>query len=551
MSRPPTPTAGLTVLTYHAIGPERSVTAADPNRFADTIDAFLNAGWNPVDLQEWIARGRPDAPRGFALTFDDGLRSITRVVDFLTRRALRPTVFLVSDRVGADNRWPGQPRSIPSESTLDWSEIAGLARSGFRFASHGATHACLDQLSPQRVTSELKRSRAALEEHLGVPCEWLAYPYGRSSSWVRSVAARVYSAAFGTRLGTAHVRQDPFDLARSMPITCVIRAFYPPSSTAARRVGCDAAAPCGLAGKWRSARRNRGVVRMMLTTATANLNATDVMSDLACPACGQRLTAVVGSDLACDACDRAFPSVAGLPDLRLRSDRYLRLDAERAKAERLDAVARRARADAAHVASAYYSLTDDVVDQRRERFLRHIHGAVARGEALVDRLPANGLTLEIGCGTGGFLVAAARSGRAVVGVDVAARWLVVARRRLADHGLDVPLIAAEAESLPWPDATFDTIVADSVLEHLDNPAAALAECRRVVKPGGTLLIWSPNRFMTTVDPHLGLWGVGWLPRRWVPPYLAAATPLRLVALYPLGRRGETVGGVLRLVLGRR
>jgi SAM-dependent methyltransferase len=256
----------------------------------------------------------------------------------------------------------------------------------------------------------------------------------------------------------------------------------------------------------------------MMTAARTPLASTS--PGLICPGCGDLLEAIVGADLACDRCVRVFPSVAGLPDLRQRSDRYLSLDAERAKAERLNAVATRARANVTQVASAYYALTDDVRDHRRDRFLRHIHGAVARGEALVERLPHDGLTLEIGCGTGGFLVAAARSGRRVVGVDIAARWLVVARRRLADHGLNVPLVAAGVESLPWPDATFDTVVADSVLEHLDDPAAALAECRRVVKPGGALLLWSPNRFTPTVDPHVGLWGVGWLPRRWVSPYLA-------------------------------
>ena len=93
------------------------------------------------------------------------------------------------------------------------------------------------------------------------------------------------------------------------------------------------------------------------------------------------------------------------------------------------------------------------------------------------------------------------------------------RALLADHGLSVPLAAAEAERLPWPDATFDAVAADSVLEHLDDPALAFLEWRRVLKPGGTLVVWSPNRFTLTTDPHLGLWGVGWLLRLLLPVYL--------------------------------
>ena len=58
-------------------------------------------------------------------------------------------------------------------------------------------------------------------------------------------------------------------------------------------------------------------------------------------------------------------------------------------------------------------MTDDVVDDRRERFLRHIAGAEARGEALAACLPAQGRILEVGCGTGGLLVGggAGRAGR--------------------------------------------------------------------------------------------------------------------------------------------
>ena len=240
---------------------------------------------------------------------------------------------------------------------------------------------------------------------------------------------------------------------------------------------------------------------------------------LICPACRGALSdsgpsARMGLD--CARCGGRYPVVAGLLDLRLESDRYLDLEAERARAERLEAIA--ATTDLMGVATAYYTMTDEP-DDRRQRFLAHIAGGLARGEALAAQLPKQGRILEVGCGTGGLLVAAARAGLAVVGVDVASRWLVAARRRLTDHGLSVPLLAASADRLPWPDGHFDTIVADSVLEHLDDPAQALREWSRVLRPGGCLLVWSPNRFTLSIDPHLGLWGLGWLPRPWVPVYL--------------------------------
>jgi ubiquinone/menaquinone biosynthesis C-methylase UbiE len=244
---------------------------------------------------------------------------------------------------------------------------------------------------------------------------------------------------------------------------------------------------------------------------------TAIDQGLVCPDCRASVNPAPDDGLHCEGCGRDFPSVAGLPDLRLVSDRYLSLAAERAKAERLYEI--EPNADLATLAVAYYDLTEDVVDRRRARFLRHIAGAVARGEALASRLPADGAILELGCGTGGLLVAANALGRSITGVDLASRWLVVARRRLTDHGRRLSLVVGEAERLPWPSASFDTVVADSLLEHVDDPAAVLREARRVLRPGGALVLWSPNRFSMANDPHLGLWGIGWLPRRWLAPYL--------------------------------
>jgi SAM-dependent methyltransferase len=219
----------------------------------------------------------------------------------------------------------------------------------------------------------------------------------------------------------------------------------------------------------------------------------------------------------CSGCGQPFPRVAGLPDLRLHSDRYLSLGADRAKALLL---ADRARVtDHFGLARAYYVLTADVDPVRRRAYLAHLERAEARGRAMLRLLPRTGRVLEVGCGSGGFLAAAASAGREIVGVDIALRWLVIAERRLSDRGLQVPLFGATAERLPWPDATFGAVVADSVLEHLTDFHSALKEWARVLRPGGSLVLWSPNRFSMAPDPHVGLWGVGWLPEtlasKWV------------------------------------
>jgi ubiquinone/menaquinone biosynthesis C-methylase UbiE len=94
---------------------------------------------------------------------------------------------------------------------------------------------------------------------------------------------------------------------------------------------------------------------------------------------------------------------------------------------------------------------------------------------------ARGLTLDLGCGTGRNLPLYAGDVRAI-GVDPASDGLARARRR-APRAL---LVRAAAEALPFRDGVFDTVVAGLVLCSVTDPSRALAEARRVLRPGGEL-----------------------------------------------------------------
>ncbi|HLH22016.1 MAG TPA: class I SAM-dependent methyltransferase [Chloroflexota bacterium] len=95
--------------------------------------------------------------------------------------------------------------------------------------------------------------------------------------------------------------------------------------------------------------------------------------------------------------------------------------------------------------------------------------------------------LEIGCGVGHVL--ARLSGRcAVVGLDLSPEALRQARAVVPR----ARLLEGSADRLPFADACFDAVLARHVLEHLPRPAAAIAELRRVLRPGGTLVAAMPN-----------------------------------------------------------
>jgi SAM-dependent methyltransferase len=94
---------------------------------------------------------------------------------------------------------------------------------------------------------------------------------------------------------------------------------------------------------------------------------------------------------------------------------------------------------------------------------------------------ARGLTLDLGSGTGRNLPLLPAGARAVA-LDPHRDALARARRRAPG----VPAVVARAEALPFREGSFDTVVSGLVLCSVDDPDAALAEIRRVLRPGGTL-----------------------------------------------------------------
>src|SRR5262245_32531802 len=222
--------------------------------------------------------------------------------------------------------------------------------------------------------------------------------------------------------------------------------------------------------------------------------------ELCCPLCRGELEERGGADPAflCTACAREFPVILGIPDFRVFPDPYISMEADRAKGQR---VAERFNdLDFPGLVDFYYSITDVVPPSQAQRFTRGLMSAPTRAEAALDAWEAHGegaresgRLLEIGCGTGPLLVAAAKRFDSVAGIDIAFRWLVVGKKRLAEAGLaDVPLICACAEALPFRAANFDRVVADSVLEHVADQEAVLKEAYRVMRPGGRLLLATPN-----------------------------------------------------------
>jgi SAM-dependent methyltransferase len=94
--------------------------------------------------------------------------------------------------------------------------------------------------------------------------------------------------------------------------------------------------------------------------------------------------------------------------------------------------------------------------------------------------------LELGCGAAQWAILLARQGARMVGLDNSERQLEHARTRMADAGVDFPLVHAAAESIPCPDESFDIVFCDHGALSFADPLLVVPEVVRVLRPGGLL-----------------------------------------------------------------
>ncbi len=147
-------------------------------------------------------------------------------------------------------------------------------------------------------------------------------------------------------------------------------------------------------------------------------------------------------------------------------------------------------------------------ERHQDDALEDVRGAL-RGEVRDKAL------LDLGAGMGGLSVAMMREfgpqGLRVQAMDYNPDYCRIARLRGQRYKLDLPIVVAAGEHLPYEGGRFDIVVCLDVLEHVADPVQVLRETHRVLRPGGVALITVPNRHAFR-DPHYHLPIINWLPR---------------------------------------
>ena len=121
--------------------------------------------------------------------------------------------------------------------------------------------------------------------------------------------------------------------------------------------------------------------------------------------------------------------------------------------------------------------------EKLHHLLRLVPFEAARGQRV----------LEVGCGAGVDLIRFARGGARVTGIDVAESAIGLAHENFRQQGLDARLLVADGELMPFRDASFDLVYAHGIVQYAAGDRAVIDECRRVVRPGGQVIVQVYNR----------------------------------------------------------
>jgi peptidoglycan/xylan/chitin deacetylase (PgdA/CDA1 family) len=200
------------VLCYHAVSEEWPHLLSTPRDVFEKQLARLLRGRRALTVEQAVA-GEP----GLHVTFDDAFRSVERALPVLERLGAPATVFACPGLTGAKLDVPELADSVrehPAElETMGWDDLRGLAERGLELGSHTLSHPHLPALADDELRRELEESKARLEDELGRPCRYLAYPFGDEEERVRGAARRAgYDAAFA--LPGREDRIDRFALPR-------------------------------------------------------------------------------------------------------------------------------------------------------------------------------------------------------------------------------------------------------------------------------------------------------------------------------------------------
>ena len=133
--------------------------------------------------------------------------------------------------------------------------------------------------------------------------------------------------------------------------------------------------------------------------------------------------------------------------------------------------------------SEFFRDLDEYHFEKLHHLLRLVDFNAWRGRAVLD----------VGCGAGVEVVRFARGGARTWGVDLSPSAMALTRRNVTQQGIAAGLATADGEALPFASGSFDLVYAHGVVQYAAEDRQVVAECHRVLRPGGTAIFQVYNR----------------------------------------------------------
>lgn len=111
--------------------------------------------------------------------------------------------------------------------------------------------------------------------------------------------------------------------------------------------------------------------------------------------------------------------------------------------------------------------------------------------------------LDAGCGPGFFPIILSEEGHQVTGIDITENMIACAKENLEARGQKAELMTMDCQKLAFPDNTFDLVICRNITWTLDDPKKAYQEWKRVLRPGGRMLVFDACWYLHLYDKELG------------------------------------------------
>ena len=197
----------ILVLNYHQVDNKSTYLSVLPSDFDLQMKFLVDSGCVTITPDELYAglRGELELPqKPVLITFDDGyIDNYVNAFPILKKYGLRATIFIIPAFTGV---YPGY---------MTWEQLKEMEANGITIESHTLTHPKLEELPDDEIRGELLNSKTLLEENLGHPIEFLAYPTGTYNLHIAGIAQDIgYKGAFTIKYGIVDRGSNFFALER-------------------------------------------------------------------------------------------------------------------------------------------------------------------------------------------------------------------------------------------------------------------------------------------------------------------------------------------------